>query len=375
MFRKERPRRRAHFFSRLSYSFGNEDWRSEQEALMIKKEDRILSITASGDRPLHLLLDKCAEVVSIDANPIQNYLLNLKCLAMQKFSYHDYISFLGAIPDEHRLNKLQKLLPYMEESAQKYWIKNTSMIHKGVLYQGVVEKRCQILVAPFFQTIRGKKVKQLFEFSDINQQREFVVRSWDKLYWRKFFDFAFNSFLSRLLIRCVVNDPGLYDHLNRSISLGNYLYKRMHESLMENLARESLLFSLFLKGRVDQEAFPPYLREDGVDIIKKQIDRISVKDIDILTYLQSTPDNSFDCFSLSDVASYLNQKEFLIMLREVKRVAKPGARFSIRQFLSNHKIPQDMQSAYCRDTSLEKKLEREDRCFVYRFMAGTIHKI
>lgn len=374
MFQRNREAKRSNFFSRLSYSFGNEDWRSEQEALKIKENDRILSITASGDRPLHLLLDSCKEVVSIDANPIQNYLLNLKCKAMQKLSYHEYISFLGAVPCEHRLKTLEKLLPNMDEQAQKYWLKNKSMIHQGVLYQGFVEKRCRGIVAPFFQAIRGNKVKKLFEFSDLNQQQEFILKSWDKLYWRKFFHFAFNSFVSRFLVSYVVNDPGLYDHLNGAKSLGKYLYQRMHESLMANLAKESLLFSLFLKGRVDQEAYPPYLTEEGVYKIKKHLSRISIKDVDVVSYLQSAPDNSFDCFSLSDVASYLSQKDFLIMLKEVKRVAQPGARFSIRQFLSNHKIPSDMQSVFHRDTALEKKLEKEDRCFVYRFMVGTINK-
>lgn len=364
----------SNFFSRLSYSFGNEDWRSEQEALKIRPGDRVLSITASGDRPLHLLLDECDEVVSIDANPIQNYLLNLKCVAMQELNYHEYIGFLGAIPHDHRLSIFQKLLPYMDAEAQKYWIKKKSMIDKGILYQGVLEKRCQSVVAPLVQIFRGKKVKKLFKFSNIEEQREFVRKSWDKLYWRKSFDFIWNSAVSRFLFRCLVDDPGLYDHLNGAVNIGTNFYKRMNDSLMENLAQESLLFSLFLKGRVDSQAFPPYLTEEGVNIIKKRTNRITVKNIDIVSYLETAPSNTFDCFSLSDVASYLSQKDFLKMMREVQRVAKPGARFSIRQFLSNHKVPEEMQSAFYRDSALENKLEKEDRCFVYRFMAGTIKK-
>ena len=43
------------FFSRLSYSFGNEDWRTEKRALGIRPHDQVLCITASGDRPLNLL--------------------------------------------------------------------------------------------------------------------------------------------------------------------------------------------------------------------------------------------------------------------------------------------------------------------------------
>ena len=71
------------FFSRLSYSFGNEDWRTEQDALKIKSGDRVVCITGSGDRPLHLLLSEGQEVVSVDANIFQNQLLHLKAAALQ----------------------------------------------------------------------------------------------------------------------------------------------------------------------------------------------------------------------------------------------------------------------------------------------------
>lgn len=364
----------SNFFSRLSYSFGNEDWRSEQEALKIKAGDRVLAITASGDRPLHLLLNECSEIVSIDANPIQNYLLNLKCVAMKELNYHDYIAFLGGVPNGNRISTLKRLLPHLEEQAGMYWIEKQDMINKGILYQGVLERICQGLLAPFFKLFRRKKIKQLFSFSNIEEQRQFVIRSWDKFYWRKLFHIALNYFVSRLILRRVLDDPGLHDHLNGSIGIGTYIYKRMNDNLMENLARESLLFSLIIKGEVLREAFPPYLTEDGVNVIKNRTDRLSIKNIDILSYLASVPDNSFDCFSLSDVASYLSQDDFLKMLNEVHRVAKPGARFSIRQFLSNHKISQDLHHAFNRDHALEKKLEKEDNCFVYRFMAGTIEK-
>ncbi len=65
----------ANFFERLSYSFGNEDWLTEQRALQISPNDSVICITASGDRPLNLLTSDCKEILAIDANPIQNHLL------------------------------------------------------------------------------------------------------------------------------------------------------------------------------------------------------------------------------------------------------------------------------------------------------------
>ena len=84
------------FFSRLSYSFGNEDWNTEYQALKVKPSDKVVCITASGGRPLNLLLQDCEQVVTVDANKIQNYLLKLKSAALKEVDYEEYLDFLVA---------------------------------------------------------------------------------------------------------------------------------------------------------------------------------------------------------------------------------------------------------------------------------------
>jgi S-adenosylmethionine-diacylglycerol 3-amino-3-carboxypropyl transferase len=60
----------ANFYSRLSYSFGNEDWLTEHKALQIQPTDSVLCVTASGDRPLNLLTKELKALVAVDANPL-----------------------------------------------------------------------------------------------------------------------------------------------------------------------------------------------------------------------------------------------------------------------------------------------------------------
>ena len=75
---------------------------------------------------------------------------------------------------------------------------------------------------------------------------------------------------------------------------------------------------------------------------------------------------------MSDIASYMNHADFVRMLKAIKRTAKPGARFSIRQFMSDHAIPSDLQAAFNRNTALEKQFEDEERFAIYRFCVGSI---
>lgn len=354
------------FFSRLSYSFGNEDWLTERRALKIKHGDRILCITASGDRPLNLLLDDCHEVVSIDANCIQNHLLHLKIAAMQELDYEQYLAFLGATASESRGDILPGVVNAMNSESGLYWLKNKQSIAKGILYQGALEKWVG-KISFLMRGMRGAKIQKLFESESLEMQKDFIAKKWDRFYWRKFFDVAL-PFFSRVFLK----DPGLYANIDPSIQPSSYLYHRMNACLTHSLARENPLLSLLFKGKVGKEAFPPYLTPDGFKIIKQRLHRISTKTSDLIGYLESVPASSFDVFSLSDVASYIPESDFVRLMHAIHRAAKPGARFSIREFLSRHRIPEELVPYFKRDEELEQHLEKVDRCFVYRFMVGQI---
>jgi S-adenosylmethionine-diacylglycerol 3-amino-3-carboxypropyl transferase len=360
----------SQFFSRLNYSFGNEDWSTELQALKIKKDDNVICITASGDRPLHLLLDDCKSLTSLDINPIQNHLLNLKCAAMEILDYEDYIAFLEGTPAHaNKMHSFKKILNNMNGESAEFWLKNKKIALNGVLYQGKTESLCKI-ISKVIRTLRPKKVKRLFQFDNLDEQKKFLSAEWDTFLIRKCFDVG----LSPFLIRWFNSDPGLYSYVDPSIRLGSYIYNRMMHSLNCYLAKENPFLSLLFKGTISKEAFPPYLTAKGSEVIRTRLNRLTVKTMELNSYLETVPPESYDCFSLSDVASYVGQEDFNRMIRSVYRAAKPSARFCIREFSSSHKIPAELQSHFQRDQILEKRLESEDRWFVYRFMVGKIVK-
>lgn len=357
------------FYSRLSYSFGNEDWKTESKALQIRKGDSAVCITASGDRPLHLLLDDCSELVSVDLNPIQNYLLQLKIAAMKNLEFDQYLSFLGINKHEDRKRSLKILTNHMEAEAAQFWLKNEKIVDKGVLFQGAVEKFTK-LFSCFVKLIRRKKVNRLFNINCLEEQKKFVKEQWDVYFWRKFFEIAMNPKISQIFFK----DPGLQGNLVSSIKPGTYIYDRMNQSMNQHLAKDNLLLSMIFNGKVTQDAFPPYLQKESVEKIKLNLNRLHIKTDNIINFLESEPENRFDCFSLSDVISYVSEDDYRRLVKEVYRTAKPGARFSFRQFLSNRTIPESLSPSFNRNHELEKELEAVDRCFVYRFMVGKIEK-
>jgi S-adenosylmethionine-diacylglycerol 3-amino-3-carboxypropyl transferase len=202
---------------------------------------------------------------------------------------------------------------------------------------------------------------------NIEDQRKFLKEEWDSYVLRKIFNIILNTFLSKVIIE----DPGL-TNFNTDIKPGNYIYDRIHASLERELAKKNPLLSLVLQGKVSQEAFSPYLTKEGMEIIKPRLSVLEIHTLDILAYLDSLSEPTFDVFSLSDVISYLSYPNFIRLLKGMMRTAKPGARFCLRQFLSSYEIPIYLQPYFIRDHSLEKRLEYLDNCFVYRFMVGSI---
>lgn len=356
----------ASFFSLLRYSFGNEDWRTEEEALDIKPEDTILCITASGDRPLNLLTRRCQKIVCIDANPVQNYLLELKAAAMKVLDHEDYLAFLGATASENRRMLLQLLYPQLSPKAALFWKEHEKMVEKGILYQGTVE-RLTGMVAKLLALLRGGKVEKLFAINDLEEQRRYVRDHWDSYFWRKTLNILLNPIISRFLIK----DPGLIN-VGSDIKAGSYIYERIQESLTRELANKNPLLSLILRGKVGPAAYSPYLTESGISVIKHSLSALEIHTTNVLDYLESTPEHTFDAFSLSDIASYMSYPNFVRLLTLLIKTAKPGARFCLRQFLSSYEIPSHLQPYFKREEALEKRLTKEDNCFVYRFTVGSI---
>lgn len=357
------------FYSRLSYSFGNEDWRTEQKALNIQPDDSVLCITASGDRPLNLLLVSCKEMVSIDANPIQNHLLHLKTAALKELDYEEYISFLGAKPSTQRGELFRKITGCLPSDSLIFWQSQQRNLANGVLYAGAIEKKMKI-VSKMLHLLRGKKIDQLFSFDDLKKQGDFLINFWDTKTWRKIFDITLHPSITKIFIK----DPGLYENLEESFHVGKYIYKRMHSSLERFPAKENLILSLCLQGKVYEESYPPYLKENESQLIKDHLNLLSIETTDLITYLESAEENSFDCFSLSDVVSYMSYASFENVLKKILKCAKPNARFCIRQFLTRYPIPKELQKNFQRDFALEEQLEQEDRCFLYRFLVGVVNK-
>lgn len=353
----------------MSYSLGNEDWQTEQAALNIQPTDRLLCITASGDRPLNLLSKPLKEIVAVDANPVQNALCELKRSALSRFDYDEYLGFLGVTHHHDRLSLFHQIKTDISDKALTHLHAEKKKIEQGILFQGTIER----LLLNAYKALRPftkKNIDKLFSFETMEEQRAFIENEWSFKKWRKLFNLILNNSLAT---RCL-GDPGLYQETGFPLKVGDYIYTRLEKSLMSFPVKENIIVSMLFKGQLYPEAYAPYLTREGSAEIKKQLHQISFVSENVIHYLENSDANSFDAFSLSDIASYMPQHDFERLLKAIVRTAKPNARFSIREFLSLHHFPKSLQPHFKRNHELENELEEKDRCFLYRFKVGQIQK-
>ena len=344
----------------LVYSYGIEDWRTEAQALQIQEDDHVLSITGSGDRPLNLLLSNCAKITCIDSNPMQSQLLHLKRASLKSLDTFSFQEFMG-VTDNQKVKRMpRKVYEALNHDSQDFWVKKMSLIEKGIIYQGELEKAASACQT-YGRLMRSGTIKALLAMTNLDEQREYVAKYWDRPLWRDFFSLAFDSKLSPLI-----------DQASPNLHIGEHIFERLTSSLSHHLASDIPLFTLMFDGSV--HSLSPYLLPLHSSHLKRNLYKLDIQTEEIITYLQSQPDESIDCFSLSDIATNMSEQEYNDLLREVYRCAKPGARLCTRQFLTQYKIDPPIAHLFTRDHALETKLELEERGHLYRFTIAKIEK-
>ena len=116
------------FATSLNFTSSNEDGRTELAALALSPEDRVLCLTASGTRPLDLLLEDPGDILAIDINPAQNHLLRLKIAAFKTLSDDELYAYLGLEQTADRLAMHARVETALSEDARRFWSTRTGLV-------------------------------------------------------------------------------------------------------------------------------------------------------------------------------------------------------------------------------------------------------
>ncbi len=350
----------------LNFTSSNEDGATELAALSLTPVDHVLCLTASGARPLDLLLGDPARITSIDINAAQNQLLGLKIAAFRSLDYDALLAYLGIAPTSHRLGLHRRVEACLPETARRFWAARQAVIAAGVWHSGRWERLLR-LGAAGTRIIRRRWVEELLAASRLDEQAEIWRARFDDRIWHG----AVRLLSQRWFWTRIVGEPGgafLPLPVESEARLTG-LFRRASERIF---FRDSDFAVLLLKGRHTPEtALPLHMQPANFELIRERLDRIAIAEAGLAS-LATAGLGPFDAFSLSDFSSYCGQADYDACWRGILAAARPGARYCERVFM-NPVAPGPGIAADLRpDAALSAALTRTDKAIIYDIRCGTV---
>jgi len=352
---------------KLVFTHNWEDPVCDHAALKIKNSDAVLAITSGGCNVLGFLLFDPKVIYSIDINPSQSYLLELKIAAIKNLGFEEFVSFSGLHPYSDRMDLYRKIQTSLSQDAQSYWNDHIKLIRNGFIMQGKYEWFIRF-AAKFIRLLQGKKrVLGLFDAKSKAEQEEYFDKVWNTKRFRLLFKILFNK---RMLARKgLVADYFHFDDGSRSFA--ESFYNRSKKAFRNLPIHDNYFLSLYLLGkyRNDREV-PAYLKKENYDFIKARIDRIKIHTGEAQEWLDSMPSRSIDCFALSNICELMSEKDTERLFTAVSKTAGNGARIIFRNLMIPREPPAELQNQIVKDEPLSRIIYENDRSFVYGKVAA-----
>ncbi|KKI89145.1 hypothetical protein WQ54_28430 [Bacillus sp. SA1-12] len=352
----------------LLYTTSDEDSESELKALQIQPDDTVVSITGSGCRSLALLVNAPKKLYSVDANPNQNFLLELKMAAIKELSHDECLAFLG-IKSSKVLRKETYLVlkHHLSQPAQAFWQSHLSKIEEGLIYLGKHEMFYKKYLGSLIFRVKRPQFKQLLQCKTIEEQRRFYEEKWNTPFWR----WLVRTCSKKKFFEMFLGDPSYFNQVEDGFSIGDYMLSRFDHSFREHLVRENHFMTfLFCSKYMNDEALPVYLQKKHYETIKKNIDCVEIVTERIDQFLAQSPDEALDKFSLSDISGWIPKEEFETILTQVERTMRTNGIVCFRNFLAKRKFPEAKFPRLTLQKEMMERLDKEDCAFAFSFQVA-----
>jgi S-adenosylmethionine-diacylglycerol 3-amino-3-carboxypropyl transferase len=352
---------------KLVFTHNWEDPESDHAALQIKSNDSVMAITSGGCNVLGFLLFDPKIIYSIDINPTQSYLLELKIAAIKHLEYEEFISFMGVTANANRLTLYDKIKSSLSKEALEFWNGQNKIIANGLIMNGKYEGFIK-LAGKFIKLLQGKKrVLGLFKEKSQAQQETYFDEVWNTRRFHYMFKLLFNK--KRLAKRGLVADYFHFD--DGSKSFAESFYNRSRKAFRNIPVKGNYFLSLYLLGKYsNSHEVPSYLLKENFDIIQSRIERIQISTAEAQQWIDGITENSIDCFALSNICELMSEKDTQRLFTAVYRTGRPAARVSFRNLMIPRDVPTALQTQIVKNEVLSKYIYDNDRSFVYGKVAA-----
>ena len=353
------------------YGFGisQEDERTEG-AVLLDGDATVLSVCSAGEVPLCLLALGARAVDAVDIDEGQLCLAQLKRAAVLVLERVEAIRFLGYLPApaRERMAALERACGELPPESRDFWRAHDRAVAGGAIWAGRYERYVGNLARLIRPLVAGR-LDELFSCETLDEQRECFRRSFDRQWLRAIFELAFPP---RVFARRGM-DPRSLQHRARSVSLGQQYFEQFRALCTSTPARENHLLQLHLLGRVvSTEAVPAYLTARGTETVRRHVERLRLRRVDLHQALREAPVGTYDRFHLSNLPDWMSPDAFETTMHLLaERSGRPGR--AVWRFIHvDRPVPEILAGEISVDRELGRRLLERDRFPFYTIVPATI---
>lgn len=352
---------RVKVFEDILYAQCWEDPQIDRAALNITPDDVVFSITSGGCNVLTFLIDNPRQVIALDINPHQNFLLDLKIAAFKNLSYEALLEFIGVRESGRRLKLYERLRSLLEKESLAYWDRQSQKIEGGLIHCGRYEGYMRLLRRVITPLMGRPLIETFFQTEEPAARAALFHAKWENIWWRLFT----RGLLSRAVMSLLF-DKAFFAYLDETFSFGRHFAKKVERAFIQLPMTENYFLSYILLGKFySAEHLPPYLRQENHEVIRSRVDCIERVTDSCEHFFSTLPDGSISKFNFTNIFEWMSPEAYENLLKETIRVAQDKAIMTYRNLLVFREHPASLESRIHSLKQMAESLHQRDLSFIY----------
>jgi len=351
-------------FQGIVFNMSWEDPEMDRQALRVGPGDTVISISSAGCNPLNFLCQNPERLITIDGNPAQNAVVELKLAAIEALDHETFFDIFAARRPAVVSRVYRPLLrPRLSDRSREFWDKNLWMAHRGLYYFGKMGLAARIvrLLLPVLG-ISKRRIEEFFELRSLEEQQAMYRRYVEPRLWGPVVERLCKS--RWFMYLCGVH-PRQLDLVDGRHGIYDYVRERIEYALTKVPIYDNYFLSVTATGRFRGNRVPPYLLEENFETLRQNLDRVTVVNGWLGPYLDSLEPGSINKFNLLDIFDWMTPELFEGTLSSVLRAAAPGARLIYRSGSYQLEPPESIRRRLEPHTDLARRLLAIDRSATY----------
>ena len=366
----------ALWFERLVYPQIWEDPVVDLKALKLQPTDHLITIASGGCNALSYLTASPKKITAVDLNHAHVALVNLKMEGIRRLEYKEFYKFFGEAKSINNPRLYREVLAqHLNPATRDYWeggmkgFERIRMFEKGFYKYGLLGKLIGFI--HISAKLYRVKLDELLKQPTVEAQAQWFDENVAKI------------FDSRLVKKIMGSPLALYNlgippsqHASlcedRPETMAQVLKERARKlATIDNINNNYFAWQAYGRSYDHHNPTnkPLYLQEQHFELVRNNIDRLSIEQNNVLDALKRMPAKSVDAVVLLDAQDWMTPEEICTLWTEITRTANPGARIIFRTAGTSSPIEgaltADLNRLWKRNHATSDQLIHEDRSAIY----------